>query len=76
VTDAVFWSDRLGGGRQYAAMVAVNIARAQILAPYRDAGPGVDVDAGTERRAPGTTVAPTRLPGVPDDPGPRPPGAF
>jgi hypothetical protein len=30
VTDAVFWSDRLGEGRQSAAMVAVNQARAQI----------------------------------------------
>jgi hypothetical protein len=39
VTDAVFWSDRLGAGRESAAMVAINQARAQILAPYREMDP-------------------------------------
>jgi len=64
VTDAVFWSDRLGEGRRSAAMVAVNQARAQILAPYREVDPRV----GPAR--PGPSVSPTRLPGVPDDPEP------
>lgn len=70
VTDAVFWSERLGEVRQNAAMVAVNQARAQILAPYREVDPWAD---------PGGTApsgSPTRLPGVPHDPGSRPPGAF
>jgi hypothetical protein len=70
VTDAVFWSERLGEARQSAAMVAVNQARAQILAPFREVNPAADL-AGTA--APGS---PTRLPGVPDGPGPRPPGSF
>ena len=38
VTDAVFWSDARGEPRQTAAMVAVNHARAHILAPFD--GPG------------------------------------
>jgi hypothetical protein len=70
VTDAVFWSERLGEARQSAAMVAVNQARAQILAPFREVNPAVDL-AGT---AP--SGSPTRLPGVPDGPGPRLPGSF
>ncbi len=70
VTDAVFWSERLGEARQNAAMVAVNQARAQILAPYREVSPWPDL-SGT---AP--SGSPTRLPGVPGDPGSRPPGAF
>jgi hypothetical protein len=70
VTDAVFWSERLGEARQSAAMVAVNQARAQILAPFREVNPWADLGGST---APGS---PTRLPGVPDDPGPRPPGSF
>jgi len=61
VTDAVFWSNRLGEGRQSAAMVAVNQARAQILAPYRE------VDPWAGKGEPSQSAAPTRLPGVPDD---------
>ena len=70
VTDAVFWSERLGEARQSAAMVAVNQARAQILAPFREDNPSADL-AGTVHSG-----SPTRLPGVPDDRGPRPPGSF
>jgi hypothetical protein len=69
VTDAVFWSDRLGEGRQIAAMVAVNQARAQILAPYRE----VDPWAGIGGASP--SASPTRLPGVPDDRVPPAPGS-
>ena len=75
VTDAVFWSDRLGGGRKNAALVAVNQARAQILAPYRDVESTGDEEDGAARARPGVYAAPTRLPGVPDDPGPQPPGS-
>ena len=66
VTDAVFWSDRLQHGRQHAAMVAVNQARAQILAPYDEDDP-----AGLAGRAAPSAV-PTRLPSVPG--GAEPPG--
>ena len=63
VTDAIFWADRVGAARQHAAMVAVNQARAQIMAPFRDAERAADR---TER----ATGSPTRLPGVPDEPEP------
>lgn len=68
VTDAVFWSDRLGEGRQSAAMVAVNQARAQILAPYREVDPWAGIGA-----AP--SASPIRLPGVPGRPDPTAPGS-
>jgi len=69
VTDAVFWSDRLRTGRETAAMVAVNQARAQILAPYREVDPWAGVSPA------GTPPSPARRPDRPDDPGPRAPGA-
>jgi hypothetical protein len=66
VTDAVFWSDRPGLGRRHAVMVAVNQARAQIMAPYPETDPA-------DSRSPGGTgLAPTRLPGPPPD---RDPGS-
>jgi hypothetical protein len=61
VTDAVFWSDRPGLGRRHAVMVAVNQARAQIMAPYPETDPADHLGRG------GTTPAPTRLPGPPGD---------
>lgn len=70
VTDAVFWSDRVGEARQSAAMVAVNQARAQILAPFREADPWADLGGA------GSSASPTRLPGLSDAPGSREPGAF
>lgn len=70
VTDAVFWSERLGEARKSAAMVAVNQARAQILAPFRE------INSSAELAGSAPSGAPTRLPGVPDDPGPRLPGPF
>ena len=36
VTDAVYWSDRLGEARTPVPMLAFNHARAQILAPYEE----------------------------------------
>jgi hypothetical protein len=47
VTDATFWSDRLGEGRQTVAYVAVNRSRAQVFAPFHE----VDPWAGTGRAA-------------------------
>lgn len=48
VTDATFWSDTVGEAKQSAVMVAVNHARAQILAPHTDVDPwaGLDRSAG------------------------------
>ena len=59
VTDAVFWSDRPGLGRRHAVMVAVNQARAQIMAPYPETDQSDHIGRG------GTAPAPTRLPGAP-----------
>lgn len=39
VTDAMYWSDVVGEARTRALMVAVNHARAQILAPHREVDP-------------------------------------
>lgn len=46
VTDASYWSDVLGEVRTSAALVAVNHARAQILAPHREADPWAGMPAG------------------------------
>lgn len=46
VTDAVFWSDRLGEARQQALILAVNHRRAQILAPHREVDPWAGLDSG------------------------------
>jgi hypothetical protein len=51
VTDAQFWSDRVGEARQTAAMVAVNHARAQILAPHRETDPWAGLDRAGEATA-------------------------
>ena len=51
VTDASYWSDRVGEARQTATMVAVNHARAQILAPHREADPWAGLDRAGEPSA-------------------------
>lgn len=43
VTDAAYWSDKVGEARQVAALVAVNHERAQILAPHQFVDPWADV---------------------------------
>lgn len=45
VTDATYWSDVLGEARTTAALVAVNHARAQILAPHREVDPWAGLGA-------------------------------
>jgi hypothetical protein len=62
VTDATFWSDRLGEARQTVAYVAVNQSRAQVFAPYREIDPWAGV---------GHHPAPTAA----DDEGEEPPPA-
>ena len=48
VTDATYWSDTVGEARNTAPMVAVNHARAQILAPHREADPWAGLDRSGE----------------------------
>lgn len=43
VTDATFWSERVGEVRQTVAFVGVNRARAQVFAPYREVDPWAGV---------------------------------
>ena len=51
VTDAEYWSDRVGEARQQSAMIAVNHARAQIMAPHREADPWAGLDRAGEASA-------------------------
>jgi hypothetical protein len=44
VTDAVYWSDRVGESRTNALILAVNHHRAQILAPHREIDPWAGLD--------------------------------
>lgn len=46
VTDATYWSDVVGEARHAAPMLAVNHARAQILAPFRESDPWAGLDRG------------------------------
>jgi hypothetical protein len=50
VTEATYWSDRVGEARTEALVVAVNHNRAQILAPHREVDPwaGLDRSGGSE----------------------------
>lgn len=45
VTDVTFWSETANEPRTTAPMVAVNHARAQILAPHREVNPWAELDA-------------------------------
>lgn len=63
VTDATYWSDRVGEARQTAAMVAVNHARAQILAPHRETDPWAGLDRAGE---PSAVPPPAADPAWPD----------
>jgi hypothetical protein len=44
VTDATYWSDRVGEAPTNALLVAVNHSRAQILAPHRESDPWAGID--------------------------------
>lgn len=65
VTDATFWSETAGEARQSAAMVAVNHARAHILAPHREvdpwAGLGGPAHRGEAETTAGDATAPERF---------------
>ena len=46
VTDATYWSDRLGEGRRSALLVAVNQRRTQILAQHQEVDPWAGIGGG------------------------------
>ena len=52
VTDAVYWSDRLGEARTAALIVAVNHTRAQVMAPHREVDPWAGLDRSGETATP------------------------
>jgi hypothetical protein len=58
VTDALYWSERVGEAQTSALVVAVNHNRAQVLAPYRE----VDPWAGLDRSGPGAPATRPRRP--------------
>ena len=70
VTDAVYWSDRVGEARTTAVIVAVNHTRAHILAPFREIDPWAGLNRSGED--PATPSGPTAARG-PDDASPKPP---
>jgi len=51
VTDATYWSDRLGEARQKALLVAVNHRRTQILAQHREVDPWAGLGGAAPTRA-------------------------
>jgi hypothetical protein len=67
VTEATFWSDKLGEARQTALLVAVNHRRAQILAPHEEVDPWAGLDRPARPR-----IAPDQPPQPPAPP--EPPG--
>ena len=56
VTDATFWSDHLGEGRQSAVIIAVNHRRTQILAQHQEIDPWAGL--GGSASGPGTEPDP------------------
>jgi hypothetical protein len=67
VTEATFWSDRVGEARQTALVVAVNHARAQFLAPFREVDPWAGLDRSAKPGHPaGAPSARTDAPRPPD----------
>ncbi len=51
VTDAMFWSDRVGEARQQAELLAVNHRRTQILAQYKAVDPWAGLSRPSFRRS-------------------------
>jgi hypothetical protein len=69
VTDATYWSDRVGEARAQALVVAINHSRAQILAPHREVDPWAGLDRANR---PGAAQPPTTA-AVDGDASSRPP---
>jgi len=68
VTEAVYWSDRVGEARATALVVAVNHNRAQIQAPHREVDPwaGLDRSGGTGASSASPTTEAAAPPRPPD----------
>jgi hypothetical protein len=62
VTEAVYWSDRLGEARTEATVVAVNHSRAQIMAPHREIDPWAGLNRGGEPSAESGSAGASRPP--------------
>jgi hypothetical protein len=62
VTEATYWSDRVGEARTTALVVAINHSRAQFLAPFREIDPwaGLDRTAGAGAAADSDTGSASR----------------
>jgi hypothetical protein len=60
VTEATYWSDRVGEARKTALVVAINHSRAQFLAPFREIDPwaGLDRSASSGATSPGPAARP------------------
>lgn len=65
VTDAVYWSDRVGEARTAALIVAVNHNRAQILAPHREVDPWAGLDRSGESATFSGSSSPADTTGAP-----------
>jgi hypothetical protein len=82
VTEATFWSDTVGEAKQSVVMVAVNHARAQILAPHTDVDPWAGLDRSTGLPHATPTAAAAEVPRaaphrtVPDAEDATPPGGW
>jgi hypothetical protein len=68
VTDATYWSDRVGEARTSAMIVAINHSRAQILAPHREVDPWEGLDRSGETSSPSPSAADTASADRPPDP--------
>jgi hypothetical protein len=58
ITDATHWSDPLGEARTTVALVAVNHARCQVLAPHREVDPWAGLSTGSPAGEVGSTDTP------------------
>jgi hypothetical protein len=73
VTEATYWSDRVGEARTTALVVAINHNRAQFLAPHREIDPWAGLDrSGATAQPPGAPPPSADAP-PPSADAPRPP---
>jgi len=59
VTEATYWSDRVGEARKTALVVAINHNRAQFLAPHREVDPWAGLDRAGAAGQPAASPPPT-----------------
>lgn len=66
VTEATYWSDRVGESRKTALVVAINHSRAQFLAPFREIDPWAGLDRSAATTEPAAPPPPVDAPRPPD----------